>query len=267
MGFDTKNIRNVVLLGHSGSGKTTFAETMLFEAGEINRRGSVEEGNTVSDYTDLEKERGGSIFSSLMHVAWKDSKINIIDTPGLDDFVGEVVSSMKVGSTGVVLLNAKSGVEVGTELIWDYLDTFQAPAIFVINQLDHEKADFDNTLTQAVDRFGSHVLPFQYPLNAGTGFNTIIDVLRMVMYVFPAGGGKPEKKEIPPSEQARAMEMHNAIVEAAAENDDGLMEQFFEKGTLVWLIGLDSNFSGFADFIAPLYCFFIVFLFIFKGFW
>jgi len=232
MGFDTKNIRNVVLLGHSGSGKTTFAETMLFEAGEINRRGSVEEGNTVSDYTDLEKERGGSIFSSLMHVSWKGSKINIIDTPGLDDFVGEVVSSMKVGSTGVILLNAKSGVEVGTELIWDYLDTFQAPAIFVINQMDHEKADFDNTLAQAIDRFGSHVLPFQYPLNSGTAFNTIIDVLRMVMYVFPAGGGKPEKREIPASEQEKAMEMHNAIVEAAAENDDSLMEQFFEKGTL-----------------------------------
>ncbi len=161
MSFETKNIRNVVLLGHSGSGKTTFAETMLFEAGEINRRGTVEEGNTVSDHTELEKERGGSIFSTLMHVQWKDSKINILDTPGLDDFVGEVISSMKVGSTGVIMLNAKSGVEVGTELIWDYLDTFHAPAIFVINQMDHEKADFDATLEQALLRFVSHVIPFQ----------------------------------------------------------------------------------------------------------
>ena len=232
MSFDTKNIRNVVLLGHSGSGKTTFAETMLFEAGEINRRGTVEEGNTVSDYSDLEKERGGSIFSTLMHVQWKDSKINILDTPGLDDFVGEVVSSMKVGSTGVVLLNAKSGVEVGTELIWDYIDTFQAPAIFVINQMDHEKADFENTLSQAIQRFGSHVIPFQYPYNSGKDFNTIIDVLRMVMYVFPSDGGKPEKRSIPESEMPRAMEMHNAIVEAAAENEEGLMEQYFDKGTL-----------------------------------
>ncbi|MBK8041929.1 MAG: elongation factor G [Haliscomenobacter sp.] len=232
MSFDTKNIRNVVLLGHSGSGKTTFAETMLFEAGEINRRGTVEEGNTVSDYSDLEKERGGSIFSTLMHVQWKDSKINILDTPGLDDFVGEVVSSMKVGSTAVVLLNAKSGVEVGTELIWDYVDTFQAPAMFVINQMDHEKADFDNTLNQAIQRFGSHVIPFQYPYNSGKEFNTIIDVLRMVMYVFPPEGGKPEKHAIPESEMPRAMEMHNAIVEAAAENEEGLMEQYFEKGTL-----------------------------------
>ncbi|MEY4135720.1 MAG: hypothetical protein RL386_2070 [Bacteroidota bacterium] len=232
MSFDTRDIRNVVLLGHSGSGKTTFAETMLFEAGEISRRGSVEDGNTVSDYTDLEKERGGSVFSALMHVTWRGSKINIIDTPGLDDFVGEVVSSMKVGSTGVIVLNARSGVEVGTELVWDYLDTFKAPAIFVINQMDHEKADFENTLSQATARFGSHVLPFQYPLNSGSAFNTIIDVLRMVMYVFPAGGGKPEKKEIPATESARAKEMHNAIVEAAAENDEGLMELYFEKGTL-----------------------------------
>lgn len=232
MSFDTKNIRNVVLLGHSGSGKTTFAETMLYEAGEITRRGTVEEGNTVSDYTDLEKERGGSVFSTLMHVSWKDSKINIIDTPGLDDFVGEVVSSMKVGSTGVIMLNAKNGVEVGTELIWDYLDKFQAPAIFVVNQMDHEKADFENTLSQAVQRFGSHVLPFQYPFNSGPGFNSIIDVLRMVMYVFPPEGGKPEKHPIPASEMERANAMHNALVEAAAENEDGLMERYFEEGTL-----------------------------------
>ena len=232
MSFDTKNIRNVVLLGHSGSGKTTFAETMLFEAGEINRRGSVEEGNTVSDYTDLEKERGGSIFSTLMHVQWKESKINIIDTPGLDDFVGEVVSSMKVGSTGVVLLNAKNGVEVGTELIWEYLDKFQAPAMFVINQLDHEKADFEATLSQAIQRFGNHVVPVQYPLQTGAGFNSIIDALRMVMYVFPATGGKPEKKPIPASEMARAEEMHRVLVEAAAENDETLMEHYFDQGTL-----------------------------------
>lgn len=232
MSFETKNIRNVVLLGHSGSGKTTFAETMLFEAGEINRRGMVEEGNTVSDHTELEKERGGSIFSTLMHVQWKDSKINILDTPGLDDFVGEVISSMKVGSTGVIMLNAKSGVEVGTELIWDYLDTFHAPAIFVINQMDHEKADFDATLEQAVQRFGNHVLPFQYPLNTGAAFDSIVDVLRMALYVFPAGGGKPAKLPIPESEMPRALAMHNAIVEAAAENDEGLMEHYFEQGTL-----------------------------------
>jgi elongation factor G len=232
MNFDTKNIRNVVLLGHSGSGKTTFAEAMLYEGKAITRRGTVEDQSTVSDYTDLEQERGNSLFSTLLHVNWKDSKINIIDTPGSDDFVGEIVSSLKVGDTGVVLLNARSGVEVGTELIWEYIERFKTPALFVINHLDHEKADFDTTLEQARQRFGNHVLPVQYPLNPGTGFNKIIDALRMVMYVFPAGGGKPVKEEIPASEKDRAMEMHNALVEAAAENDEGLMERFFEQGTL-----------------------------------
>ncbi len=232
MNFDTRNIRNVVLLGHSGSGKTTLAEAMLYEGKAITRRGKVEDQTTVSDYTDLEHERGNSIFSTLLHVNWKDSKINIIDTPGSDDFVGEVVSSLKVGDTGVVVLNARSGVEVGTELIWEYIEKFKTPALFVINHLDHEKADFDTTLEQARQRFGNHVIPVQYPLNPGTGFNKIVDALRMVMYVFPEGGGKPEKHDIPAAEKDRAMEMHNALVEAAAENDEGLMERFFEQGTL-----------------------------------
>lgn len=232
MGYDTKNIRNAVLLGHPGSGKTTLAECMLFEAGEITRRGSSSEGNTVSDYTSLEKERGNSIFSSLMHASWKDSKINIIDTPGFDDFVGEVISSLKVADTAMMLLNARGGVEVGTELIWEYIDRFHTPALFVINHLDNDKANYENTLEQAQERFGSKVLAFQYPLNEGSGFNTIVDALRMVMYVFPDGGGKPEKQAIPASEMDRAMAMHNALVEAAAENEDGLMEKYFEEGTL-----------------------------------
>ena len=189
--YDTSKIRNVVLVGHAGCGKTTFAETMLFEAKAISRRGSVEEGNTQSDYTSIEQERRHSLFASVLHASWKDTKINILDTPGLDDFVGEVVTALKVADTAVVMLNAKSGVEVGTEIIWEYVDTYETPTIFVINQLDHEKADFETTLEQAVQRFGSRVLPMQFPVNAGTGFNAIIDALRMVMYVFPPGGVKP----------------------------------------------------------------------------
>jgi elongation factor G len=232
MGYDTKNIRNVALLGHSGCGKTSFVEAMLFEAKAISRRGTVEDKNTVSDFTAIEQERGSSIFSTLMHVGWKDCKINILDTPGFDDFVGEVISSLKVADTAIMMLNAKNGVEVGTEIIWEYIDTFKTPTMFVINQLDHEKADYDMTLEQAINRFGKKILPVQYPLNQGTGFNTIVDALRMVMYVFSPGGGKPEKKPIPESEINRAQELHNALVEAAAENDETLMEMFFEHGTL-----------------------------------
>jgi|AntRauTorckE5430_2_1112549.scaffolds.fasta_scaffold06734_2 elongation factor G len=232
MSYDTKNLRNVALLGHPGSGKTSLTECMLFEAGDIQRIGSVEEKNTQSDYTDLEKERGNSIFASLTHVEWKDSKINILDTPGFDDFIGEVVSALKVADTALMVLNAQNGVEVGTELIWDYVARFETPCLFVINQLDHEKADFEATLQQAQDRFGDKVTPVQYPVEAGEGFNKIVDALRMVMYVFHDGGGKPEKQPIPESEMKRAQEMHNQLVEAAAENDETLMERFFDKGTL-----------------------------------
>lgn len=232
MSYDTKNIRNVALLGHSGAGKTTFAETMLFESGSISRRGTVESGTTVSDYTDIEKERGNTLFSTLMHADWRDCKINILDTPGSDDFIGEIVSSLKVADTAVVILNAANGVEVGTELIWEYIENNHTPALFVINQMDHEKSDFDATLEQARERFGQNVLPVQYPLNQGSEFNTIVDALRMTMYVFDDDGGKPRKVDIPESEMRKAQEMHNALVEAAAENDEALMEKFFEEGSL-----------------------------------
>ncbi|MFK7933525.1 MAG: elongation factor G [Saprospiraceae bacterium] len=232
MSYNTKNLRNVVLLGHSGSGKTTFAETMLFESGATKRKGAVEEKNTVSDYTNIEQERQNSIFSTLMHAEWRGNKINIIDTPGFDDFVGEVVCSTRAADTAVMLLNARSGVEVGTEIIWEYIENFSTPTMFVINQLDSEKADFESTLEQAQERFGANVLPFQFPINEGIGFSKIVDALRMIMYVFPDGGGKPEKHEIPADAMVRAQEMHNALVEAAAENDENLMEKFFEEGSL-----------------------------------
>ena len=232
MTYQAKNIRNVVLLGHSGCGKTSLAETMLFESGAIPRRGSVEDGNTVSDYTNIEKTRGNSIFTSLMTVKWKDSKINILDTPGLDDFVGEVMSALKVTDTALVTVNAANGVEVGTELVWETIRDYGTPTMFVINQLDHDKSNYEETLEQMKDRFGHNVLPIQYPLNQGNDFNTIVDALRMTMYVFGPDGGKPEKVAIPDSEIGRAQEMHNALVEAAAENDEGLMEKFFEEGSL-----------------------------------
>lgn len=232
MSANTKNLRNVVLLGHSDSGKTTLIETMLYEGGAIKCRGSVQARNTVSDNTDLEHEKGKTIFSHQMFVNWRNNKLNMIDTPGFDDFVGEVISSLKVADTAIIVLNAANGVEVGTELVWEYVEKYETPAIFVINQMDHPKADFEKTLEQAKERFGSKLVPVQYPYNSGENFNAIIDALRMVMYEFTKEGGKPEKKPIPESELSKANEMHNALVEIAAENEEGLMEKYFEEGNL-----------------------------------
>jgi elongation factor G len=230
--YDDKHIKNIVLLGSSKSGKTTFAETMMFEAGLISRRGTVEEGNTISDYHQIEQERGNSVYATLLHTEWKDYKINVIDTPGLDDFIGEVIAALRVADTGLMLLNAQNGVEVGTELIWNYVEQFNKPVIFAINQLDHEKANFEETVEQAKNRFGHAFTLMQYPVNEGPGFNSIVDLLKMTMYRFSEQGGKPEKLPIPASEQAKAEELHNKLVEVAAENDEKLMELFFEKGTL-----------------------------------
>lgn len=232
MNAKTQNLRNVVLLGHPGSGKTTLIETMLYEGGAIKRRGTIENHNTVSDDTEIEHERENTIFSHQMFVKWKDNKINLIDTPGLDDFVGEVIAPLKISDTAILVLNAAAGVEVGTELVWEYIEQYETPALFVINQMDHPKADFEKTLEQAKERFGSKLVPIQYPLNSGEGFNQILDALRMVVYEFPTNGGKPEKKPIPESEMERAKAMHSTLVEIAAENEEGLMEKYFEEGTL-----------------------------------
>ena len=230
--YDEKHIKNVALIGSAKSGKTTLAETMMFEAGLINRRGTVEDKNTVSDYHEIEQERLSSVYATTLHTEWRDYKINIIDTPGLDDFIGEVISSIRVCDTAVMLLNAQHGVEVGTELIWHYVDKYNKPTILAVNQLDHELADFNETLEQAKMFFGNAVTVMQYPVNAGTGFNSIIDLLKMTLYKFPEAGGKPEKLPIPESEMERAKEMHNILVEKAAENDEHLMELYFEKGNL-----------------------------------
>ncbi|WP_212002085.1 translation factor GTPase family protein [Chitinophaga sp. HK235] len=230
--YDEKHIKNIVLLGAPKSGKTTLSETMLFEAGIINKRGTVEEKNTISDYHEIEHERGNSVYATALHTEWKDYKINIIDTPGLEDFIGEVISAIRVCDTAVLLLNAQYGVEVGTELIWDYVDKYRKPTILAVNQLDTEQANFNKTVEDATRILGNAVTIMQYPVNQGHGFNAIIDLLKMTLYRFPEDGGKPEKLPIPDSEKERAEALHNALVEKAAENDDTLMEQYFEKGSL-----------------------------------
>ncbi len=230
--FDTSHVKNIVLLGHAGSGKTTLAECMLYEAGLINRRGTIADQNTTGDYHDLEKERGNSIFSKLLHTKWRGYKINIIDTPGYDDFVGEVISALRVADTGVILINAVMGVEVGTDVIWEYTEKFKTPMIIAITKLDDDDADFDRSVREAKSHFGSNVVLVQYPRQTGSGFHEIIDVLRMTMYKFRDGGGKPDKLPIPEEEKSRADELHKELIEAIASNDEGLMEKYFDKGEL-----------------------------------
>ncbi|MEO5602651.1 MAG: elongation factor G [Cyclobacteriaceae bacterium] len=230
--YDDKHIKNIVLLGAPKAGKTLLAEDMTFEAGITHRRGTIEGRNTVSDYHDIEHERGNSVFATTLHTEWQDYKINIIDTPGFDDFIGEIISSARVADTCVMVINAQQGVEVASELIWNYIDTFGKPTIFAINQVDHPKSDFDAALSSLKMRFGSAITQMQYPYNEGEDFNAIIDLLKMVMYKFPVDGGKPKKLPIPDAEKEKADRLHNELVEKAAENDEKLMGQYFEKGTL-----------------------------------
>lgn len=229
--FDNKHIKNVVLVGAHDSGKTTLSETMLFEAGLINRRGTVEQQNTVSDYHDIEHERGASVFATPLHTEWRNYKINIIDTPGLDDFIGEIISSIRVADTIVQVINAKHGADIGTEIIWDYVDRYRKPTVFVINKIDDEKANYDHSVVSLKRLVGNNAVVIQYPIQLD-GSQAIIDVLKMKCYKFGPEGGKPEKLPIPESELDRANELHNELVEKAAENDEALMELYFDKGTL-----------------------------------
>ena len=230
--YQTNEIKNIALLGSSGSGKTTLVEAMLFESGVIKRRGSVAAKNTVSDYFPVEQEYGYSVFSTVLHVEWNNKKLNIIDCPGSDDFVGSTVTALNVTDTAIILLNGQYGVEVGTQNHFRYTEKLNKPVIFLVNQLDNEKCDYDNILEQLKEAYGSKVVPIQYPIATGPGFNALIDVLLMKKYSWKPEGGAPVIEEIPAEEMDKAMEMHKALVEAAAENDEGLMEKFFEQDSL-----------------------------------
>lgn len=229
--YKTEQIKNIVLVGNAGSGKTTLAESMLFEGKVLDRRGDVENKNTASDYKEIEQANGNSVFSSVLHTEYNDKKVNILDAPGLDDFVGGMVSSLYAADTAVLLLNTQNGVEVGAEVHFRHLANHAKPTILVANHLDHEKANFEKTMESAKERFGSNVTIVQYPIETGPDFHAIIDVLLMKMYVLKEGGGR-EQKAIPAEEAEKAAELHNILVEKCAENDDELMELYFEKGEL-----------------------------------
>jgi elongation factor G len=230
--YDSKNIKNIVLIGATKSGKTTLAETMMYEGGVIARRGAIEDKNTISDYHEIEHERENSVYATSLHTEWRGNKLNIIDAPGSDDFVGETISSLRIADTCVMVINTKNGIEVGTELQWNHSKDYKKPTVFALNQLDRSNADFDTSINSMKKSFGNAVTIMQYPVNQGEGFNKIIDLLKMVMYEFPEQGGKPKKHSIPEEEKEKAAKLHNDLVEKAAENDDELMELYFDKGSL-----------------------------------
>lgn len=230
--YQTLEIKNIAILGSSGSGKTTLAEAMLYEAGVIKRRGSIKAGSTVTDYFPVEKEYGYSVFSSIFSVEWMNRKLNFIDCPGSDDFVGNIVTSLNVTETALMVLNAQYGLEVGTINQLRYTRQLNKPVIFVVNHLDQEKADFDNVVMQLKDRYGEKAVLIQYPINCGTDFNAVVDVLKMRMYRWKPEGGVPEVLDIPAEEMEKACDLQKKLIEAAAENDEALMEKYFEDGIL-----------------------------------
>ena len=230
--YQSHEIKNIALLGSKGSGKTTLAEAMLFECGVIKRRGTVDAQNTVSDYFPVEREYGYSVFSTVFYAEFLGKKLNVIDCPGSDDFVGSAITALNVTDTGVIVIDSQYGVEVGTQNIFRYTETLHTPVIFAMNQLDGEKADYDNTIEQLRESFGNKIVQIQYPISCGASFNAMIDVLKMKMYKWKPEGGTPEVLEIPAEEKEKAADLHQKLIEAAAENDEGLMEKFFDQGIL-----------------------------------
>ena len=230
--YQTNEIKNIALLGNDGSGKTTLTEALLYESGLIKRRGRITAKNTVSDYFPVEQEYGYSVFSSVFHVEWNQKKLNIIDCPGADDFIGSAITALNVTDTAILLLNGQYGPEVGTQNHFRYTEKLGKPVIFLVNQLDDEKCDYDMILDQLISIYGNKVVPVQYPIETGPSFNSLIDVLLMKKYSWGPDGGEPTIEEIPEDQKEKAMMMHKALVEAAAENDESLMEKFFESESL-----------------------------------
>ena len=230
--YQTNEIKNIALIGSAGSGKTTLAEAMVYEAGIIKRRGTVEGKNTMSDYFPVEQEYGYSVFSTVFHTEWNGKKLNIIDCPGSDDFVGGAITALNVTDQALILVNGQYGPEVGTMNAFRNTDKLQKPVIFLVNQLDRDNCDFDQILNKLREVYGPNCVPVQYPIATGAGFNAVIDVLLMKKYSWKPEGGAPIIEDIPADQMDKAQEMKAALVEAAAAGDDALMEKFFETEDL-----------------------------------
>jgi len=231
--FKAEHIRNVGMAGHSGSGKTSLAEALLYHMGVTTRIGRVDQGNTISDYNADEIERQISINTSLLHGEWQDTKINLLDTPGFSDFFGDVVSAMRAADIMMIVVSAASGIEVGTERVRELADKYEMPRFYVINKLDRENVDFDAIYNDLRDRFGKKITLLQFPVETGPNFHQIVDVLKnkMISYALD-GSGKMEEADVPDHLKARVEELHNNLVEAVAESDDELLEKYFEEGDL-----------------------------------
>ncbi len=253
--YQPNEVKNIALVGSSGSGKTTLSESMLQEGGIIHRRGDIEHKSTVSDYNEIEQEQMRSVFSTVLYAEIAGKKINFIDTPGMDDFVGQTVTALSVVDTALMVVNATQGVEVGTEIIGRMLKKNGKPMILAVNHIDSEKVNFEKTIEELNHLFGNKVAIVQYPVNAGLDFNSVIDVLKMKMLKSKPDGGQPEVLDIPSDEKAKAEELHGKLIETAAENDDKLMELFFENGTLSEEQLNDGILKGIAGHnLFPLFC-------------
>ena len=229
--YKTNEIKNIALLGSKGSGKTTLAESMLYECGVIKRRGTIEAGNTVCDYFPVEKEYGYSVFSTVFYAEFLNKKLNVIDCPGSEDFVGNAYTALGVTDTGVIVVDSQYGVEVGTQNIFRTTATLKKPVIFALNQLDGEKADYENVMEQMRETFGPKVIAIQYPLESGPGFHSMIDVLLMKKYEWGPEGGVPTITEIPDDQMEKAKEraIQSLIWQAnAIPGANGIMNLSFQ---------------------------------------
>jgi len=231
--YSSSDIRNFAIVGHGTTGKTTLAEAMLVCGKEINRMGTVEAGNTVSDFSPGEKDRQISIHAVPLHMEWQGTKFNMIDAPGYSDFIGETTGSLAVVDMAVVVVHAVNGVEVGTEMMWDIANKYRIPKVLVVNGLDREHTHFDEALAKAKERFGNNVFPMQLPVNAGPGFNQVVDVLRSELITYKDdGSGEYIEGELPADLKEKVEELHGELIEYVAESDDSLLEKFFDEGSL-----------------------------------